>query len=412
MKEKFKKHDNLVLTAIILLISILSTITQETTVGDEIWNFQNVYKMVNGYIIYNDANVIITPIFFIIAKLILKIFGSNILIFRLYGAIIYTSFILLIYNILKALKLQKREAFMYTFLINISFYKILNVSANYNLLAIVFILLGILASIKFLGQKKFNIINGIVIFLVLFTKQNIGAYYLIGTVLSQLCIRKIDENMAPIKLNKVIINIIKQLFISIILTIISLIIMKLYGNLDGFINYCVLGIGEFAKNNRGLEIVTIAYFALASVILLFAIIIIKINKDKIDIKNAIILLFIIGIPLLLISYPIVNIYHTLFAIVVLVILLIYMLHISILKDFLNKKIINIIIGLLIVISILTSVYNFTKNARYIKLDINYNNPYYGAVLSPEMEQKIEEVNNYINKKNEKSIIFGRGCSNL
>ena len=32
--------------------------------NDELWNFQNIYKMINGYTIYNDSNVIITPIFF------------------------------------------------------------------------------------------------------------------------------------------------------------------------------------------------------------------------------------------------------------------------------------------------------------------------------------------------------------
>lgn len=415
MKEKLKKHDNLILAIIILLISISYTLMLQTATGDEIWNFQNVCKMINGYILYNDANVIVTPIFFIIANLILKTFGSNILIFRLYGAIIYTAFILLIYNILKALKLQKREALMYTFLIHISFYKILDVSANYNLLAIVFVLLGILASIKFLGQNKFNIINGIVIFLVLFTKQNIGAYYLIGTILAQLIIEKYNKNRGlpqATNLNKAIINIVKQLFISTVLIIISVLLMKLCGNLEGFIDYCILGIREFANNNISSEITTIVYLILACVISIFAIIITKINKNNISIKNTIILLLSIGIPLLLVSYPIANLYHTLLATVVLIILLIYMLHISILKDFLTKKLMNIVIGVVISISVLIAINKFGKYAQYIKLNTSYDNPYYGAILLPEAEQKIEKVNNYIKENNEKVIIFNRRCSNL
>ena len=57
-----------------LCISVLSLILIYTFIylviinsGDEVWNFNNVYKMYNGYTLYNDTNLIITPFFFYIA---------------------------------------------------------------------------------------------------------------------------------------------------------------------------------------------------------------------------------------------------------------------------------------------------------------------------------------------------------
>ena len=415
MKEIIKKYDNIVVATIILLISIVYICTLETVAYDEIWNFQNIYKMVNGYTLYNDANVIITPIFFIIANLIQRIFGGNILVFRIYGAVIYTLLILTIYNIFKLLKFQKKEAIMYTLLMHMYTYKLLGASANYNVLAMMFVLLGIIQTMKYLGQKKFNVINGIIMFLVLFTKQNIGAYYIIGIILAQIILKVTSTNQkenTQAKQNKVIIDIIIQLTITTILTIIALITMKLCGNLEGFINYCILGIKEFANNNVGLEKNIIIYSAIIAVTLIFVGIIIKINKNNSFIKNTMILLLVTGIILLFVSYPIVNTYHTILSTLVLIILLIYMVHSSILKDFLNNKIINIAIGTTIIISILICSSNYSKNAKYIKLDTNYSNPYYGAILLPETEEKIEKVNNYIKEKNEKVIIFSRRCSNI
>ena len=45
----------------------------KTVPTDEMWNFQNIYKMYNGYKIYIDANVVTTPIFHFIGMIIFKL---------------------------------------------------------------------------------------------------------------------------------------------------------------------------------------------------------------------------------------------------------------------------------------------------------------------------------------------------
>ena len=68
---------------------------------DELWNYQNVLKMYNGNKIYSEINVIITPLFYYLGLVFLKILGPTLMSFRVYGIIlnlIYFSLIYLIYR--------------------------------------------------------------------------------------------------------------------------------------------------------------------------------------------------------------------------------------------------------------------------------------------------------------------------
>ena len=69
MKEIIKKHDNIIILFIMLLISSSFLLAVPLDANDELWNFSNVYKMVNGYQIYEDLNVIVTPLFFYLGKI-------------------------------------------------------------------------------------------------------------------------------------------------------------------------------------------------------------------------------------------------------------------------------------------------------------------------------------------------------
>ena len=74
---------------------------------DELWNFHNILKMYNGGIIYVDSNVIITPLFFYIGQLFLKILGPTIVSFRIYHAVMSYIFLFVLFLILKELKVSK-----------------------------------------------------------------------------------------------------------------------------------------------------------------------------------------------------------------------------------------------------------------------------------------------------------------
>lgn len=74
MKEKFKNLKIDILVFIIFLIPIATIVLNSPIIiGDEIWNFQNVMKLSRGLELYKDCNVIVTPMFFYIGKIFLKV---------------------------------------------------------------------------------------------------------------------------------------------------------------------------------------------------------------------------------------------------------------------------------------------------------------------------------------------------
>ena len=153
---KNKKTDLYVFLAIALIIGAISFYIS-LDFYDELWNFSNIYKMNNGYTIYNDLNVIITPLFFYIGEILFKILGANFLTFRFYGCITNIFFWFMIYKVFNGLKVNKLNSAFYTLIIFLLAKIVINVSANYNILAITLYMLGIFIHLKIDRNKIYNI---------------------------------------------------------------------------------------------------------------------------------------------------------------------------------------------------------------------------------------------------------------
>ena len=65
-----KKHDNIFAILLFFLATFGIALDVGIASSDEICNFQNAYKLYNGFQIYKDINIIVTPLFF---------WGSNII---------------------------------------------------------------------------------------------------------------------------------------------------------------------------------------------------------------------------------------------------------------------------------------------------------------------------------------------
>lgn len=154
-----------------------------------------------------------------------------------------------------------------------------------------------------------------------------------------------------------------------------------------------------------MEIANILSLILVIVLIICNIIIYKKIADK-EQKQNIIIFSCIGIPMLLIVYPIINTYHVMIAILPLAIELLYLTD-TVTKDFLNTKITKIGISFMAFVFILILVQSALRIVRYNPFTLEYNNPYYGAYVTEEMEQKINNVNSYIEQNNEKVIIFSK-----
>lgn len=399
--ENVKKNENfyIILLISISLIGVALNVSLEA--NDELWNFQNVYKIYNGFQIYEDANVICTPLFFWLGNIIFNILGANFFVFRIYNILIFLFYYFIAYKILRKLGINiKISTVFILILIIFGKYGLLRVMANYNSLAILLCLLGVYLLIKnnCILDNKNIIIQSIMCFMIILTKQNIGLFYLIA--LLTLIVIKNDSYKFK--------QILKIFMILFIFSVIFLIYLKIKGILNGFINYTILGMEQFTTDNISVN----WYFIFVGVIILLinlccSIFILKQKKVLIkkEEKNNILILNCFSIMIFFIIYPIVNLVHFLFAIIIAMILLIYIINIIVKKCGIKlKKIDNIIKSMIIIIVILDIFVNiscfikwseeiFSENYCY-----EYNEPFFGAVVENNLNKNIEKVTNFIQEK--------------
>ena len=170
MKElvkKVKEKDNIIIFLVIFCISIGVVLNMEIVATDEIWDFQSVYKLYNGYKIYEEFNVIVTPLFFYCAEMIFHIFGANIVVFRLSQCFLMTIYFSLSYMLLKKLKIPRTISFFVVLglvtlgIHDIVSFPLIRTGFNYNQMAFMFVILGmnLLESERF---KKNYILQAII----------------------------------------------------------------------------------------------------------------------------------------------------------------------------------------------------------------------------------------------------------
>lgn len=401
VKEVIKKHENISIISLILLMIIGFCTNIYLTSGDEIWNYQNICKMLNGYKIYTDANVITTPLFHFIGYIFLKIFGQNLLVFRIYNIIIMTIMYFLIYKILRNICKNKIIALTSFIVIIIQIISLCTCGANYNTLSMVFVLLGVYLNLVWIDKnEEHNIIQGIIMFLVLFTKQNIGAFYILGIVLYNL----IKE--------KNIKNIFKQILTLLILILIIIGTFIYFGIFYDFINYAILGIGEFAKENVGGSIVNIIQTLCFGIFIgVFITLLTRTKKIQGKENEKLILLSTIAVSLMLIGFPIYNDYHKMLSNIVLFLTIIYILDYVLFSNlfFSNKikKYLRILLSIIILLYIIISMLNFYAWIVKIIDNIYFNNNhvFFGGYLKEKEIEEIEYIIEYIEKSNKNVIVF-------
>ena len=400
----FKKRDNVIVFFIILLSIIGVSLNVFIISSDELWNFQNVYKMYNGFEIYKDANVICTPLFFYIGNLILQLLGPNLLSFRIYNIIIDTVLFFSTYILCKKLEIPKTISLMIVFILMFAQkYILVLCMANYNILALTFCVIGLISILKENLIKKDLVIQGIIAFFITFTKQNIGIYYLLAvTVIVFL------ENTT---IKKKCINFCMMLLPFILLSIGSIIYFQYAGILNGFIDYAILGIREFGEKNISVNIPAIVSWILVVALNIFTVKQMKkkaLFKDKEYKKIQKVLIF--SIFLTFSIFPIVNSAHFMVGMYLSWIILLYIINFICLHIFKKKymKLTNYGMIVLICIAISCSAfYYFDWQENRIK---DNHSPYYGGIMDTNIYHKIENITEYIKTSKKKVIILSQDAA--
>lgn len=403
-KNKFKffeKYAKIIFPIIIFLIGFLIIFINTLEISDELWLFHHVYKISKGYTIYSDVNVIITPIFFYIGKLFFLIFGSNMIVFRIYDLLIFIILYFVAYKLMKNSGISKHISFLSITLLFLLTMSIVTAGANYNALVMIFVLLGVNLYIK---RNNNFFLHGLIMFLVFFTKQNVGVYYIIAMILCDLYLYKFSKNF--------FINLIKKFSVFILFSSIMLLQMFFTGNLFDFINFAFGGLFEFKEQNVGFAaspyylVIYIATFLLYLFVLFSRK---KILAEVIDEENCknLSILIIFTIFMSLIIYPIFNSAHFLFAMPLHFIIIIYIFSILILEDFYgNKKyagtcyFMAFLVLLLVFLRIGSYYFEQKRETSYI---LDADSPFFCIPTYTEYIEKSKILEEYILDQNKSGI---------
>lgn len=361
---------------------------------DEMWNFMNIIKITNNFSdLYSGANIIVTPLFFIISTVLFKIFSANIIVFRIFNVVIKFSMFVLIYNIMKRLISNKKISYIASALYMLLLLKMDN-GANYNELAMLFALLGLFLNIiKDKGNYKFGILQGTVIYLIFMSKQNIAVYYIIANVLMYFILLK-DKK-------KAFFRIAIELLTFLVITVVTFAIFAKIGIFDGFINYCFLGMGNFTNNFSiafsFLEIIKYCIIIISSIvfmILYFK----KYNEKSKKNKEEIITVFIMGICMLGYIFPIVNGYHLTYGLLIYYIFIVSIIC-NIFEELISETVTWYITALFVILCVLYTTFltiSIIKNRKDFYTGDKMPELKY-SYISNEVIDEISKLNEYMDR---------------
>ena len=321
---------------------------------DEIWNYGFSHNIYLGLIPYKDFNMVITPFYPFLMSLGFHLFGSNMLVFHIEGALISTLFCFLLFSLL-----GKRAWFIITALfvpVNVSF-------PSYN----IFLYYLMVFLIYLEKNEKSDYLIGFVLGIVVLTKQSVGLCLLLPSLYY---IKKFDK--------------IKKRFIGFIIPIsIFIIYLVLTGSMYAFLDLCVLGLFDFANGNGKITI----YFFLFIIMLLITFYFIY--KDRRNLTNYYVLSF------YSIMVPLFDIYHFVVAFLAFMLMLLF----KVKKDIIKPNLFGIAIIIFAVICM--AGFRFDQKIIYpnnIK-HFEYRFIDYDALMFT------RKVNEYIKENKDREFVF-------
>lgn len=396
-----KNYKKILFILLFLIIAILIIFFNTLEIRDELWLFHHIYKISSGYTIYSDVNVIITPIFFYVGKLFLLLLGKKIIIFRIYNLFIFTTLYIVSYKLMKNLNFSKHIAFLSTILLFFLCLSVVNAGANYNSLVIIFVLLGITLYIK---RNKNFLLHGLIMFLVFFTKQNIGVFYFIAMILIDFYLYKFSKSTVT--------YIFKKFCCFLILSAILLLQMFFTGNLLSFFNFCFGGLLDFGKQNIKFSVAINYLIIFISTFLLYFFILLKrktlfaeiINKEDF-INLTILIIFTAFISLMV--YPIFNSGHFLCAMPLHFITIMYIFNLLLINDFYGNqkyaKYCDFIAIIILLIIIGQLLFAYKKDIQDVNRILDFNSPFFAIPIRNKYIENRNIIKDYIIEQNNNGI---------
>ena len=262
-----KKYKDLIIFIIIGLIVFFILFYSKIN-SDLIWNFGFSYNTAMGKLMYQDFNMVISPLYPLITGLFMAIFGKNMLVFTIINTIYVMLVIYLVYKINPKIYLLSVP-----FAINACL-------ANYDTFCILFAIM----LIYFEKKRKNDYLIGFIIGLAFLTKINSGVLLAIPSLYYFKDFKKILKRFTGFMIPNVI----------------TILVFAILDNLKNYISYVFLGILDFAKNN----------FQFSIVALIVPLVIIYLIYLFVKEKN---IMYLYGIFFTAMIYPVMNEIHVMIA---------------------------------------------------------------------------------------------------
>lgn len=196
---------------------------------DEIWNYGFAYNISLGLVPYRDFNMVVTPLYPTLIALFFLIFGHNILVFYIVNTLFLTICLYFIFKML-----GKKGLLLFVFL----FASVTVIMPTYNIFA--FILLMFIFYLE--RDKDRDFIIGIILGLLILTKQTIGGMVLIPGLLYYYKDKK---------------RLLKRFLGCLLVLMIFIIYLLVTKSFMAFLDLCVFGLFDFAGENGYFSIYTV-----------------------------------------------------------------------------------------------------------------------------------------------------------
>lgn len=236
-----------------------------TVYCDEVWLYGFSHNLSRGMVIYRDYNVVVTPFYFFIVSIFIRIFGEYIMVMHMVDSIMYASIIVILYKLIGKKVFIMLPLFM--------FFGV----AGYNLMCLFFFVI-----IIYLLNKGYDndILIAFLVGLCFITKQNIGVFLFIPCfIYSKNKLKSVCSFMIPL------------------LVVVIYLVYK--DSLYQFIDYFFLGLFDFGCKNLYLDKLFVILFIINVIYILY-----KLCKSSFKDKG---LLYILSFQLIM--YPIFDIRH-------------------------------------------------------------------------------------------------------
>lgn len=368
---KFKKFIIKFLKYLFLFLFFLFSLTISYNVffGDTIVNYGFSYAISKGEVPYNDFNLVI-PLLSPFVYSFSLIFTKNIISFYVAQSLLLVVFLCLLKKVLG------EKIYLLLPLIFLGF-PICLFSAlfpGYN-----FLLLFLIVLLLYLEKIDSNdYLIGLVIGLSIITKHTIGVFLILPSfIYLRRDYKKVLKRLCG-------------LMIPCFLFFVYLLTTKSFSN---FINLCIMGIFDFAKNNTTSK----GVFFIICFIICFLYVIYSIIKKPKDFMNYYVLISSMFV------YPLLDNYHLSYFVIMVLVLFLHNLEINI--KFKNISFCAYFFCCVVSFIWLFILFNY-GDYRFV----NYNN-YPLRLMSNEMEKQYNLLDKYINKLDKKVVLFSLGTEN-